>query len=112
MLPKSHFHSFRARPFTLRQSLALFFCLLISFLGLAPADDVDLDDPSQGGATEHEFGIDLHALSKEELEKICTSRGFELITNIIDDATGEVMQLTHDDYVEAARQCLSIERDL
>eukprot|EP00544_Gedaniella_sp_CCMP2646_P015695 CAMPEP_0202482898 /NCGR_PEP_ID=MMETSP1361-20130828/2264_1 /ASSEMBLY_ACC=CAM_ASM_000849 /TAXON_ID=210615 /ORGANISM="Staurosira complex sp., Strain CCMP2646" /LENGTH=260 /DNA_ID=CAMNT_0049110977 /DNA_START=117 /DNA_END=899 /DNA_ORIENTATION=- len=48
--------------------------------------------------------IDLYALSDAQLEEICTVRGFELVH---DDET-----FTHDDYVEAARQCLAIEEDM
>jgi hypothetical protein len=47
--------------------------------------------------------IDLDSLSDLELEEICSLRGFELVKEDI---------LSHDDYVEAARQCLAIERDM
>jgi hypothetical protein len=50
--------------------------------------------------------IDLYALSDAQLEEICTVRGFELVHDD-DDET-----FTHDDYVEAARQCLAIEEDM
>ena len=50
--------------------------------------------------------IDLHALSDAELEEICAVRGFELLHG------EENTVFTHDDYVEAARQCLAIEQDM
>lgn len=47
--------------------------------------------------------IDLDSLSDLELEEICALRGFELVKEGV---------FSHDDYVEAARQCLAIERDM
>jgi hypothetical protein len=55
---------------------------------------------------------DLQAMEDVELEQICTNLGFALQKDIVDDATGELIVFTHDDYVEAARQCLSIEKEL
>ncbi len=49
--------------------------------------------------------IDLVDMTDEELEEICTSRGFELIRE-----DGQVY--THEDYVDAASECLQIETDL
>jgi len=61
---------------------------------------------------DNEFGMDLHNMTESELEKICTDLGFALQKDIVDDATGEVIVFSHGDYVEAARQCLSIEKEL
>lgn len=47
--------------------------------------------------------IDLDSLSDLELEEICALRGFELVKEGV---------FSHADYVEAARQCLAIERDM
>jgi hypothetical protein len=47
--------------------------------------------------------IDLDSLSDLELEEICALRGFELVKEDV---------ISHNDYVEAARQCLAIERDM
>jgi hypothetical protein len=55
---------------------------------------------------------ELDAMSDEELELICLVRGFELLKDQIDEATGEVYVLTHGDYVESAKQCLSIEKEM
>jgi hypothetical protein len=55
---------------------------------------------------------ELDALSDEELELVCLVRGFELLKDQIDEATGEVYQLTHVDYVDAAKQCLAIEKEM
>jgi hypothetical protein len=49
--------------------------------------------------------IDLVDMTDEELEEICTSRGFELIRE-----DGQVY--IHQDYVDAASECLQIETDL
>ena len=53
----------------------------------------------------------LEAMTNEELEEICTSRGFELVREI-DDNTGEEIVYTHQDYIDAATECLQIEEDL
>ena len=54
-----------------------------------------------------EIAVDdyLVTLSTEELQKICWERGFAL-EEPDDDS------LTHDDYVEAARRCLSLEEEM
>jgi hypothetical protein len=54
---------------------------------------------------------ELSALTDYELEKICLQRGFEL-QYPVDATTGEKVQLSHDDYIEAAKQCLAIEKEL
>ena len=47
----------------------------------------------------------LEDMSNEELEEICTSRGFELVRE-------DAVVYTHQDYVDAAMECLQIEEDL
>jgi hypothetical protein len=60
-----------------------------------------------GQETQHGLTTEeLDALTDRELELICVERGFELIK---DGSEGE---LTHADYVEAARRCLAIEEDM
>jgi hypothetical protein len=54
----------------------------------------------------------LQALSKEELEKICVTRGFEIMRDEVDPSTGLPHELSHEDFVEAARRCLEIEREM
>jgi hypothetical protein len=49
--------------------------------------------------------IDLIDMSDEDLEEICTSRGFELVRE-------DEQVYTHQDYVDAASECLQIETDL
>jgi hypothetical protein len=56
--------------------------------------------------------IDLNALSDDELEAICRTRGFELVKDEIDPNTNEVYKLTHEDFVEAATRCLAIEHEM
>ena len=53
---------------------------------------------------------DLETMSDAELEAICTNLGFVVIDQ--DPETGHPIQLTHTDYVEAARQCLTIEAEM
>ena len=50
----------------------------------------------------------LEEMTDEELEEICTSRGFELVRDDDDDT----VIYTHQDYVDAANECLQIEADL
>jgi len=63
-------------------------------------------EAAAGSVAGDETEIDLYSLSDAELEEICTVRGFELMND--EDNT----VFTHDDYVEAARQCLAIEQDM
>ena len=55
--------------------------------------------------------IDLESLTNEELEQICMMRGFELKKEV-DTQTGKPVEYSHNDYVEAARQCLDIEAEM
>jgi len=55
--------------------------------------------------------VDLQDLSDEELEGICTTRGFELVKEV-DEKTGQPRNYSHGDYVDAARQCLQIEAEM
>ena len=63
-----------------------------------------------GGDDDDEYN-NLADMSDEELEEICTSRGFELVKEV-DETTGEPAVYTHQDYVDAANECLQIEADL
>ncbi|KAL9178997.1 hypothetical protein ACHAXT_011970 [Thalassiosira profunda] len=63
------------------------------------------------GAAEGDEHYDLENMSDAELEEICTSRGFELVREV-DEATGQPIAHTHQDYVDAASECLQIEADL
>ena len=81
-------------------------CLLLTVAFLwAPAQSLAAD-ATAGTVAGDETEIDLYSLSDAELEEICTVRGFELVHD------EENKAFTHDDYVEAARQCLAIERDM
>ena len=73
----------------------------VTFLGSTP--DVHAQ------AQQEKIGLDdLESMTMEELELICVERGFELIR---DDSEGGG-DLTHADYVDAARRCLAIEEDM
>ncbi len=56
-------------------------------------------------------GLDLESMSNEELEDICIKRGFELVKEK-DDDTGELKAYSHEDYINAAKQCLQIESEM
>lgn len=47
---------------------------------------------------------DLEAMTKNQLEAICETRGFKLVNNAED--------LTKQDYIEAAQRCLAIEQEM
>ena len=68
----------------------------------AVAVDADAVDYSQ---------VDLNTLTNDELVAICTDRGFELVFEQ-DDATEEPLEYTHEDYVDAARECLKLEAEM
>jgi hypothetical protein len=51
---------------------------------------------------------ELQDMTKEELERICVERGFELIKDEIDEETGLPIVSTHQDHVDAAWQCLQL----
>ena len=55
--------------------------------------------------------VDLNTLTNDELAAICTDRGFELVFEL-DDATEESLEYTHEDYVDAARECLKLEAEM
>lgn len=55
--------------------------------------------------------VDLDSMTNEELENICTSRGFELVKEM-DPTTGAERQYSKEDYLEAAIQCLEIEAEM
>jgi hypothetical protein len=50
----------------------------------------------------------LKNMSNQELEEICIERGFELITDELDDETGLPVVSTHQDYIDAAIQCIQM----
>lgn len=54
--------------------------------------------------------ISLESMSNEELESLCTSRGFELVKEL--DQSGVEGEITREDYIDAARQCLEIESEM
>uniref|UniRef100_A0A7S4ER17 Uncharacterized protein n=1 Tax=Pseudo-nitzschia australis TaxID=44445 RepID=A0A7S4ER17_9STRA len=48
---------------------------------------------------------DLEAMTEAELEDICIKRGFQLVND-------EAVELTKQDYIEAAQRCLAIEQEM
>ena len=54
--------------------------------------------------------ISLESMTNEELEELCTSRGFELVKEL--DENGVEGEITREDYIDAARQCLEIESEM
>lgn len=58
---------------------------------------------------EERYHVDpLHDMSDEELEGICSRRGFELSPPTSDGNNS----YSHEDYVDAAMECLRIESDM
>jgi len=51
----------------------------------------------------------LKGLTDDELEQICIERGFELITDELDEETGLPVVSMHQDYIDAAIQCIQME---
>lgn len=70
------------------------------------ATEPDADTESENGKE-----IDLASLTDEELEEICTSRGFEVVKEK-DEETGEFKKYSHEDYIHAAKQCLDMEAEM
>lgn len=50
----------------------------------------------------------LKGMSDAQLEQICIERGFELITDELDEETGLPVVSTHQDYIDAAIQCIQM----
>ena len=48
---------------------------------------------------------DLQRMTREELEEICTSRGYAFV---LDELDGEEVAYSHQDYVSAANECLQL----
>lgn len=60
---------------------------------------------------EDDVGFVFEKMSKEELEAICTNRGFELVKET-DSETGKPVEYALQDFIEAAQQCLAIEAEM
>ena len=77
----------------------LFFAYVLCFLTLVVGQEVYTQE-------------ELTAMTDDELEQICVTRGFTILRDAIDPDTGKPYDLGHDDFVEAARQCLQIEQEM
>ena len=73
------------------------------------AETLSINEDEVGASTEQDVDgyYNLEEMTDEELEEICTSRGFELVR-----ADDDTIIYTHQDYVDAANECLQIEADL
>ena len=75
----------------------------------------DHDQTPSSIETTEDLNVDedtnLEDLTDEQLEEICTSRGFELVREL-NSTTGDALMYTHQDYVDAASECLQIEADI
>jgi len=95
-------------------AIALFSVALRHSKSIAHASSVATESSAAAAGAEESIDyttVDLHALSNDELVAICTDRGFELVTDV-DDATGEPLSYSHDDYVDAAHECLQLEAEM
>ena len=96
------------------QIKATLICCAIFCLGLIDLIQADGETaPVQAATTPSPSNdeIDLDSMTNEELEEICTSRGFEVVKEK-DGDTGEMKTYSHEDYINAARQCLEIESEM
>lgn len=88
--------------------------LILVLVSLSNSDesvgDLDQNLPNVDISNGDDY-IDLEDMSDEELEEICISRGFELVREF-NATTGKPLVYTHQDYVDAASECLQIEADL
>lgn len=85
----------------------LFLVLLTFHPGIASASERTVSTTNEEG----DGRINLLEMSNEELEAICTSRGFELVRDI-DENTGEAISYSHEEYVDAAKECLNLEEEM
>ena len=87
-------------------------------IAVDPVDSMQSTDTIDTGSTNIHVQSNLQSLSDEELIAICTERGYEITvendtagnSNGTAAAAAEKFQLTHDDYVNAATQCLSMDK--
>ena len=96
------------------RTIAILFCLqVLSNIHFSTASSVSTNANEENTEDDDELVqfVNLQDLNNTELENICTSRGFELIPEV-DPNTGEPLEFTHDDYVEAAQQCLDVETEM
>lgn len=70
----------------------------------------DALESTSSSAVEDEDEIDLNSLTDTQLEEFCTDRGFVLVRD--KSASAKEIEYSHDDYVDAARQCLAIEAEM
>jgi len=71
----------------------------------------EVDSASKSNKVSVDDGdFDLEKMSKEELEAICTSRGFELVKE--KSESGKLIEYSQQDFIEAAQQCLAIEAEM
>jgi len=87
-----------------------YICIFLSS-SLAAAEEATTSTTTTTKNDNDEEYYNLEAMTNEELEEICTSRGFELVHET-DENTGEEIVYTHQDYIDAATECLQIEEDL
>ena len=80
--------------------------MMIILMTGASAQSLLLSPSSSSSSRELER--ELQDMTKEELERICLERGFELIKDEIDEETGLPIVSTHQDHVDAAWQCLQL----
>lgn len=85
-------------------------CMYIYFSSLAILINPITSTDSSNDDDEVQF-VNLPDLNNTQLENICVERGFELIPNT-DPDTGEILEFTRDDYIEAAQQCLDIQAEM
>ncbi len=94
-----------ARKMMMIRLHSLFYFLVLVILFAANLSESQVANETSTTYGDDDDYIDLVDMTDDELEEICTSRGFELVRE-----DGQVY--THQDYVDAASECLQIETDL
>ena len=93
----------------------LFFASLLLVVVLSAFDESDHDQTLSSIETTEDLRVNedtnLENLTDEQLEEICTLRGFELVREL-NATTGDPLIYSHQDYVDAASECLQIEADI
>ena len=72
-------------------------------------DDNRNNSNNTNATTTIQVQSNLQSMTDEELIAICTERGYEITMEDLDSNSNNVIRMTHDDYVNAATQCLSMD---
>jgi len=96
--------------------------ILLSLLAIVNnsinANDIDENKITSENDDNDNLISSLENMTNEDLEMICKSRGFEIVreTDVdgtgSDNAEGKLKELSRQDYIDAAKQCLEVEAEM